>query len=88
MVFEVFRSLNSKADHLVNWDLVSLIHGGMDANQVLFLNHLVSDLRFQITQADSIIKFSSPSNVKPLLALFPLLMQFCYAASTCQGLRV
>ena len=44
MVFEVFRSLNSKADHLVNWDLVSLIHGGMDANQVLFLNHLVSDL--------------------------------------------
>ncbi len=46
MVFEVFRSLNSKADHLVNWDLVSLIHGGMDANQVLFLNHLVSDLRF------------------------------------------
>ena len=48
MVFEVFRSLNSKADHLVNWDLVSLIHGGMDANQVLFLNHLVSDLRFQL----------------------------------------
>ena len=48
MAFEVFRSLNSKADHLVNWDLVSLIHGGMDANQVLFLNHLVSDLRFQL----------------------------------------
>ena len=31
--FEVFRSLNSKADHLVNWDLVSLIHGSMDANK-------------------------------------------------------
>ena len=48
MAFVEFRSLNSKADHLVNWDLVSLIHGGMDANQVLFLNHLVSDLRFQL----------------------------------------
>ena len=54
MVFEVFRSLNSKADHLVNWDLVSLIHGGMDANQVLFLKHLVSDLRFQLKNKDKI----------------------------------
>ncbi len=50
--FEVFRSLNSKADHLVNWDLISSIHGDMDANQVLFLNHLVSDLRFQLKNKD------------------------------------
>ena len=48
MVFEVFRSLNSKADHLVNWDLVSLIHGDTGANQAPCLNHLVSDLRFQL----------------------------------------
>mgnify|MGYP006914995917 CR=1 FL=1 len=48
MVFEVFRSLNSKAEPSRKLDLVSLIHGGMDANQVLFLNHLVSDLRFQL----------------------------------------
>ena len=48
MVSAVFRFPYNKADHLVNWDLVSLIHGGMDANQVLFLNHLVSDLRFQL----------------------------------------
>ena len=48
MVFEVFRSLNSKADHLVNWGLVSSIHEDMDASQVLYQNHLESALRFQL----------------------------------------
>jgi len=48
MVSEVFHSLNSKADHLVNWDLAFSIHGGMDANQAPFLSHLVSALRFQL----------------------------------------
>ena len=48
MVFEVFHFPYNRADHLADWDLDSLIHGGMDANQVLFLNHLVSDLRFQL----------------------------------------
>ncbi len=48
MVFEVFRSLNSKADHPVNWDLTLLIHGDTDVIQALFLNHLASDLRFQL----------------------------------------
>lgn len=65
MVFEVFRSLNSKADHLVNWDLVSLIHGGMDANQVLFLNHLVSDLRFQDCSGQYLIKKDIGTPITP-----------------------
>lgn len=48
MVFEVFRSLNSKAVRPVNWDLSFLIHEGMDVIQVLSQNHLASDLRFQL----------------------------------------
>jgi hypothetical protein len=48
MVSEVFRSLNNKADHLVNWDLAFSIHEDMDANQALFQSHLVSALRFQL----------------------------------------
>lgn len=48
MAFEVSHFLNSKAAHLVNWDLTSLIHVDTDANQALSLNHLESDLRFQI----------------------------------------
>lgn len=47
MAFVEFRSLNSKADHLVNWGLVSSIHEDMDASQVLYQNHLESALRFQ-----------------------------------------
>ena len=42
MAFVEFRSLNSKADHLVNWGLVSSIHEDMDASQVLYQNHLES----------------------------------------------
>ena len=48
MVFEVFRSLNSKAVRPVNWDLASLIHEDMDVIRAIFQNHLASDLRFQI----------------------------------------
>ena len=48
MAFVEFRSLNSKADHLVNWGLVSSIHEDMDASQVLYQNHLESALRFLI----------------------------------------
>jgi hypothetical protein len=48
MAFVEFRSLNSKADHLVNWGLVSSIHEDMDASQVLYQNHLESALRFQL----------------------------------------
>jgi hypothetical protein len=48
MVSEEFRSLNNKADRLVNWDLAFSIHGGMGANQAPFQSHLVSALRFQL----------------------------------------
>ena len=48
MVSAVFRFPYNKADHLVNWGLVSSIHEDMDASQVLYQNHLESALRFQL----------------------------------------
>ena len=48
MVFEVFRSLNSKADHLVNLDLAFSTLEDKDAIQVPYQSHLVFDLRFQL----------------------------------------
>lgn len=48
MAFEVFHFPYNRADHPSNWDLASLIHEDMDVIQALCLNHLVSDLRFQL----------------------------------------
>ena len=56
MAFVEFRSLNSKADHLVNWGLVSSIHEDMDASQVLYQNHLESALRFQIATDNTCLR--------------------------------
>ena len=49
MVFEVFHFPYNRADHPADWDLVSSIHEDTDVIQALYLNHLVSDLRFQLT---------------------------------------
>lgn len=48
MVFVVFRSPYSKADHLANLDLASLVLEDKDATQVPYRNRLVFDLRFQL----------------------------------------
>ncbi|RGK53285.1 hypothetical protein DW939_08310 [Phocaeicola plebeius] len=48
MVFEVFHFPYNRADHPADWDLVSSIHEDTDVIQALYLNHLVSDLRFQL----------------------------------------
>jgi len=49
MAFEVFHFPYNRADHPSSWDLAFSIHEDMDVIQALCLNHLVSDLRFQLT---------------------------------------
>ena len=48
MAFEVFHSLNSKADHPLNLGSTPLIHGDKGAIRVLSLSLLAFDLRFQL----------------------------------------
>lgn len=54
MVFEVFHSPYSRADHHASLDLAFLIHEDKGANRVLYPNHLAFDLIFQLTYKNRI----------------------------------